>query len=158
VARPESQPRYHAIIETDAFAADRLARLLSTLTWAIATPKAHDRSTGQTRASLEVPAHEYHRIARALGAAWRARGRHLNPAGAKDEILDAARALWRMALLAGGIFDKSGIGVCVSTPSGRMTLLSAARHLELEVGAPDGPAGTTIRIRANGMLSRLVRE
>jgi hypothetical protein len=157
-ALPERPARYKAIIVTNAFAASRLARLLSTLTWAIAAPNMQDGPTRQLRASVEVPVDEYHRVARALGAVWRGRYMQLGTDVKSDDSQHAARAVCRMAILAGGKFDHHGVSVWISTPSGLLTLTEVAGHLGLRVGAPHGPTGTTIRITADAALSCLLRD
>jgi hypothetical protein len=148
--------RYEAIIVTSAFAANRLARLLSTLTWAMATSNMQDQSTHQLQASVEVPVDEYHRVARALGAVWRGRWKQLGT-DANSDSQHAARALCRMAILAGGTFDGNGVSIQMSTPSGLLTLTEVAGRLGLEVRAPYGRTGTTIRITADRALSWLLR-
>jgi hypothetical protein len=157
-ALPAVPPRYEGIIVTNAFAARRLARLLSTLTWAIATPTTQGTPTCRLQATVEVPVDEYHRVARALGAVWRGRREQLGTDVDGDDSQHAARAICRIAILAGGKFDHNGVSVRIRTPSGLATFTDVAGRLGLKVGAPYGPTGTTIRITADQALSCLLRE
>jgi hypothetical protein len=105
-----------------------------------------------------VPVDEYHRVARALGAVWRGRWKQLGTDVKSDDSRHAARAVCRMAILAGGKFDHNGVSVRISTPSGLLTLTEVAGRLGLRVGAPYERTGTTIRITADGALSCLLRD
>ncbi len=151
-------PRYLPIMITHGMAASRLTRLLSTLTWAIATPVGESLAESHPLASVEVPAHEYHRVGRALNAAWRGRWKLLKAPGGDSETRQAARAVWRMALLVDGHWREDGLAVRVSTSSGLSTLTVAAKPLGLTLAATGPRPGSTILIPDSGQLSHLLRD
>jgi hypothetical protein len=118
----------------------------------------HGRPTRQLQATVEVPVDEYHRVARALGAVWRGRWKQLGTDIYSDDSQHAARAVCRMAILAGGTFDHNGVSVRISTPSGLLTLTEVAGRLGLKVAAPHRRTGTTIRITGDRALLRLLHN
>ena len=84
--------------------AARVARLLSGLTWAIVTRVGDADAGGPQPAVLRVavPKIHYHRVLRALTAAWRTTKRQCRPGEPSGLADDAAVALWRMGLLTTG--------------------------------------------------------
>jgi hypothetical protein len=149
-ARPDATPvrsRYLPIAETgQEDVAVRLARLLSVLAWAIVTEGGEG---GQV--CVEVPRMRYHRVIRALTAAWRdARCHAVDP--------DAAAALWRMALLIGGLGNRCGvIRLRIGPPAAAGMLTAAGRSLGFAPIVDQTPRGCTLVVGQRGDVVRLLR-
>jgi hypothetical protein len=89
----------------------RLARLLSSLTWA--TIRRVEPPAGPVRPALvcvEVPANVYHSVHRGLNVAWRDVQELWNrPTVSEKDLHCAAFGLWRMAMLLDGIGSHWGV-------------------------------------------------
>lgn len=140
-------------------AADRIVRLLSTVTWATATRV--DRAAHRppwTAEQVDVPVQSFHRTTRLLRAEWRTRRRFLTHPAAPTAARRAAIALFRIAVLLGG-FDRpaGGLTVNTSTVEGAETLLEAANLLGIAAERVERRAGSTIVLvepdKVSGLLA-----
>jgi hypothetical protein len=147
--RLPARSRYLPVADTvHEDAAARLARLLSTLAWAIVTGGADE---GRFR--VEVPRMHYHRVTRALTAAWR-------EAPAETTVVpDAAAALWRMAILIGGLGSRRGaIRLRVGPPAVAGMLLRAGAGLGVTPILDQTPRGSMLVVGQHRDVQRLLRE
>lgn len=124
------RPALLPVTETDnEEVAARLARLLSGLAWVTVTRV----GTGQGhRARIEVRRTAYDRVVRALRGTWRHVHQHFGAPAAGDP--GAAAALWRMALLIGGVGPHHDtIQLRTRTPAAAEVLANAAATLDATV-------------------------
>jgi hypothetical protein len=141
-ARPRHLPIAYA---RDAVVADRLARILSALTWPIVVPVG---DAEPTRYRIAVPATRYHVVTRALNKAWRqAHAQFRETSSPSGSDIPAAATLWRMALLISGPGLRTGaLTVRVATRTASEMLTSAAGVLGLSPPASDEARASPVLI------------
>jgi hypothetical protein len=158
--------RYTSVIGTELDGvATRLARLLSPVATAIVAQNDPSRCTDPCE-WVQVPATSYHRVARALNAAWRDRwdmlGANASRSGSgyiTDEARSAAIALWRMAILSGGYQQPDGgLAVQSRTPAGRHALGQTARSLRFPITPGSGGNSAVLLIHDPARISDLLAE
>jgi len=139
-------------------AAERIVRLLSTVTWATATPiDPAARRPPWIAEQVDVPVQSFHRTTRLLRAEWRTRRRFLTRPATPRAASRAAIALFRMATLLGG-FDRptGGLTVNTGTVEGADTLIEAATLLGIAAERVDRHAGATIVLAESDKVSGLL--
>jgi hypothetical protein len=137
---PAASGRYSVVASTaNADAAARMARLLSTMTWAMV------RSAADGTLEIQVPNDGYHRVIRALTGAWRDGRRMLGTAPAAAAHRPAARALWRMAIVLHPAGPDTGpLTVPVHGPQAAAMLANAAAALGLPHVVNRGRGGVNV--------------
>jgi hypothetical protein len=108
------------------------------------------RAGSRSDVGVDVPADAYHRVSRALTAAWRDRWNLLSEPGRRPAAEHAARAVWRIAVLIGGRCREDGIAVRVRTRQGLATLTAAAEPLGLRLATASPRRGSTIVLADRG--------
>jgi hypothetical protein len=132
--------------------ATRLSRLLCGLAWVTVT---RPDDTGRDTVRVEVRRADYNWVVRALRGIWQRIRREFGTAATGDPR--AAAALWRMAILIGGVGPGGDtIQLGARTPAAALVLVNAAATLDTHVALECVRGRCVVLVRRPGDVRRLL--